>query len=333
MDKTPESILELARNFMECRVLLTAAELDLFSLLSHAPLTAREVTNCLDADERPMTILLDALAGMQLITKRDGHYRCEPDVAALLAADAPRSVLPMVLHSAGLWGSWSELTGMVRGDAAATARAHGPRSEANQRAFIGAMQVVAGPRAPAIVAAIEPGSARRLLDIGGASGTYTIAFLQASPQMRVTLFDLPDVVDMARERLQAAGLLSRVDLVAGDFYREELPGDHDLALLSAIIHQNSPTQNVELFKKVHRALVPGGRIVIRDHVMSPDRTQPRRGAVFAVNMLVRTEGGNVYTFADCEAALTAAGFTRVRLVQPDAPRGMTGVVEAYKPTT
>lgn len=326
---TADAILTLARDFMQSRILLTGAELDVFTLLAPGALTAAEVARRLKGDERAVTILLDALAAMGLLSKRDGRYRCETEMAAHLAADAPRSVLPMVLHAAGMWTRWSELTGVARGDDAARARAQAPGDEKRLRAFIGAMHVVADPRAAEIVAAIAPGTARALLDIGGASGTYTVAFLTASPQMRATLFDQPAVVEMARQRLGQAGVLDRVKLVAGDFYTDELPAGHDLALLSAIVHQNSPAQNLDLYRKVWRALDAGGRLVIRDHVMSPDRTEPRDGAVFGVNMLVGTVGGDVYTFDETRTGLTTAGFERVRLIRPGA--GMDSLVEAFKP--
>jgi len=325
-----DSILALARNFMECRILLTAAELDLFTLLSHRTLSTEEIARRISGDRRALTILLDALAAMGLLTKQDTGYRCEQALAEILAADQPNSVLPMVLHSAALWHSWSALTDIVRGAVEACRHAHGPHGPKNTAAFIGAMHVVSVGRAPALVAAAGAGAARALLDVGGGSGTYTSAFLRAAPQMRATLFDLPEVIELARRRLFSEGLLDRVALVAGDFYHDELPGGHDLALLSAIIHQNSREQNIDLYRKVWAALVPGGRLLIRDHVMSPDRLEPREGAIFAVNMLVRTPGGNTYTFEEIEADLLAAGFERVRLIQ----RGekMTGLVEAFRPS-
>lgn len=78
-----------------------------------------------------------------------------------------------------------------------------------------------------------------------------------------------------------------------------------------------------------RALVPGGRIVIRDHVMASDRTRPKDGAIFAVNMLVGTSGGNTYTYDEIEDGLTHAGFIRVRLLQ--SGEHMDGLVEGFKP--
>ena len=133
---------------------------------------------------------------------------------------------------------------------------------------------------------------------------------------------------MAGERIKAAGLGDRVTLVPGDFYTDSLPGGHDLALLSAIIHQNGPEQNQSLYGNIFQALEPGGRIVIRDYVMSPDRTEPRDGALFAVNMLAGTEKGNTYTFEEIEEGLAAVGFTRIRLLQLQE---MSSLVEGFKP--
>ena len=191
------------------------------------------------------------------------------------------------------------------------------------------MHAIAAKLAPAIVSAVNPGYALSLLDVGGGSGTYTLAFLQAAPRMKATLFDKPEVVDMARQRLDEAGMLDRVTLVGGDFYRDEFPPGHDLAFLSAIIHQNSPEQNADLYRKLFQSLNPGGRIIIRDHIMEPDRTRPRDGAVFAVNMLVGTSGGNTYTYEEIRSGLARAGFVRIGLLQKG--EHMDGLVEGFKP--
>jgi hypothetical protein len=147
--------------------------------------------------------------------------------------------------------------------------------------------------------------------------------------MKATLFDLPDVIKMARERLTDEGLLDRVSLVPGSFYDDELPQGHDLALISAIIHSNSLEENLDLYRKAFRSLNPGGRILIRDHVMSPDRVHPRDGAVFAINMLVGTSGGGCYTYEEIETGLKLAGFVNIRLIRQG--ERMDAVVEGYKP--
>ena len=230
---------------------------------------------------------------------------------------------------AGGWKRWSNLTDIVL---------HGKKEikgpaldidESETDTFIGAMHARARILAPGIATATKPGKAKKLLDIGGGSGAYTQAFLEESPSLTATIFDLPATLKIARTHLAAGDLADRIEFVAGDFYKDELPAGHDLALLSAIIHQNSPEQNLELYRKIFKALEPGGRLVIRDHVMNEDHTQPNSGSFFAVNMLVVTKGGNTYSFEEIRSSLESAGFIKVRLIQ--SGEKMNGLVEGFKP--
>ncbi|MEJ2038797.1 MAG: methyltransferase [Desulfosarcinaceae bacterium] len=321
-------ILALSRKFMDCRVLLTGAELNIFQHLAQ-PATARELAGRQGWHERPLAVLLDALTAMELLVKTDSRYRTDSDLLPYLSPDSPQSVLPMVRHAATIWKNWSNLTRIVAETGGIEGRPASFDDPEDRKAFIGAMHVIARELAPKIVRAIPDLGARRLLDVGGGSGTYTIAFLEAFPDMSATLFDLPEVVEMARQRIGEAGLTERVTIQAGDFYKDPLPRGHDLAILSAIIHMNSPEQNRALYQKILNALDPGGRIVIRDHVMQPDRTAPKSGALFAINMLVGTPGGGTYTFEEIEEGLLAAGFENVQLIQ-ETDR-MMGLVQAGKP--
>jgi len=325
---TPKTILELSRNFMESRILLTGAELNLFSRLASEPLSAEELASKMKANLRALTIVLDALSAMQLLVKEGGKYSCPPPISVLLSKNSSESILPMVHHMAHVWQRWSKLTDLIKSNEGSGNLAPST-GEDEMTAFIGAMHAIASRLAPGVVAAVNPGISRFLLDVGGASGTYTLAFLRAVPQMRATLFDRPEVIPIARKRLGEAGVLDRVALVGGDFYRDEFPHGHDLAFVSAIIHQNSPEQNLDLYQKGFRALAPGGRIVIRDHIMEPDRAQPRDGAIFAVNMLAGTSGGNTYTYEEVHSGLEEAGFNRIRLLQKGEQ--MDGLVEGFKP--
>jgi len=131
---------------------------------------------------------------------------------------------------------------------------------------------------------------------------------------------------MARQRLAATPFADRVELVPGDFYRDDLPPGADVAWVSAIIHQNSPEQNLALYRRIAAALEPGGWIYVRDIVLEPSRTAPVAGALFAVNMLSATAGGNSYSLTDIREALHAAGFADVELVRRD--EGMHSIVRA-----
>jgi hypothetical protein len=121
----------------------------------------------------------------------------------------------------------------------------------------------------------------------------------------------------------------RVRLVEGDFTLDELPPDHDFAWISAIIHQMNREDSRELYAKARRALNPAGMAAVRDYVRSPDRTSPRDGAFFGVNMFINTERGMVYTFDEIREDMETAGFTSVSLAVPGP--GMSAVVVARNP--
>jgi hypothetical protein len=153
-----------------------------------------------------------------------------------------------------------------------------------------------------------------------------LAWLKAEPQSRAIIFDLPYVIPMARECFATSPFADRVELCAGDFYTDDLPKGADLAWVSAIIHQNSPDQNRALYRRIAAALEPQGWIYIRDIVMEPSRTAPVAGALFSVNMLSATEGGNSYCWTEIQEDLQSAGFADVQLVRRD--EGMLSIVRA-----
>jgi SAM-dependent methyltransferase len=323
-----ERLLAQIREFLKSRVILTAAALDMFTILDGKPATARQLAGRLHLQPRGATRLLDCLVTLGVLEKRSKAYTLTPP-GELLSSHHPDTILPMVLHLNSLWDTWSGLTETVtRGKNPRRAMIR-ERDTKSLKAFIGAMHVVGRSLAAEIAASYDAGRFSRFLDIGGGSGTYTIAFLKRNPKMTAVLFDLKRVIPMARERLEGEGLLERVRLAAGNFYKDELPSGCNLALLSAIIHQNSAAENLALFRKIRRALEPGGTILIRDHIMDESRTNPPAGAIFALNMLVNTDGGDTYTFAEVRKGLERAGFVDVRLVRTG--ERMDCLVEARRP--
>ncbi len=308
------AVLDDVRGFLKGRVILTAAELDLFTRLDKERTTAEDLAKGLECDRRCLTRLLDCLVALELLSKQDGIYQ-NTKRGALLSSEHPETELPMVLHLNGLWESWGGLTDTVRTGTNPKRKPVTERGKDSLKAFIGAMHVVGRGLSQEIADTYNLAPFKRLLDIGGATGTYTIAFLAKNPEMTAVLFDLPDVIPWAEEGLGAEGLLERVECVAGDFCKDELPKGCDLVLLSAIIHQNSPEENLELYRKIHRAVLPGSTLLIRDHVMESARTHPPQGTLFALNMLVNTKGGDTYTLDEIKDTLEEAGFGEVKLVR------------------
>ncbi len=310
-------LLDVARSYQTTCVLAAGAALDVFTCLHEKPATARALASALATDLRATTILLDALAALGYLDKKGDRYSVPEDLARLLSERSAENVLSMLRHQANCFRRWAELPTVARTGKRPEPAVSVRGAAADQADFIGAMHNISEPIADEVVAHLQPMKFRHLLDIGGGPGTWTIAFLRAVPQARATLFDLPSVAAMAKERLAEAGLLDRVTLVGGDFYTDDLPAGADLAWLGAICHQNSRQQNRDLFAKAHAALDDEGVVVIRDVVMEPSRIEPAGGALFAVNMLTATEAGGTYTFDEYSQDLRHAGFGKAVLVHRD----------------
>ena len=333
MDKewSADEVLELARSYKGACVLAAAAELDLFSALGADSCRVDEVVEKVGADCRGMTILLDALVALRLVHKEAGQYTVPASIGQFLGRDGPDSVWPMVHHQANCLKRWVQLAQVVKIGKPAQRHPSLQGETADEEAFIGAMDNICAPIAPAVVGELQPLEFTHLLDVGGALGTWTIALLNARPGARATLFDLPHVIPLARQHLDRQGMGDRVSLAAGDFLVDPLPEGADLVWVSAIAHQNSPSQNRRLFSKIFAALADGGQLIIRDILMDPSRTSPVEGALFAINMLVATEGGNSYTFEELHDHLTAAGFEDVTVLRRDD--SMNSLVRARKPAS
>ena len=326
---TAETLTEMVRGFHPACVLVAAAELDVFTNLYGRPMSAAELADRIHTDHRATTILLDALAAMRVLVKREGVYEVPADVSELLTENGARCTLGMVRHLGNCLRRWGQLARVVQTGRPVEGEVSVRGAEADLASFIRAMHEVSDPVAATLVASLGPLAFRDLLDIGGASGTWTIPFLRLHPTGTATIFDLPEVIPMAESLLTTAGVRDRVRLVPGNFYTDPLPAGSDLAWVSAIVHQNSREQNRALFEKVFAALVPRGRILIRDIVMDDTRTHPPAGAFFAVNMLVATPGGGTFTFGELRDDLAAVGFADAALLRRG--EGMDSVVSATKP--
>jgi hypothetical protein len=316
-----DRVANLARAYQEPRLLLTAGELDLFNLIGNGVMTAEELAEPQGWNVRALRVLLDALTVMGVLEKRLQRYSVLNSNLELFADQGERSCLATIQDAAWRWNAWSQLTARVAGQGTLPALD-------GQRATVAAMHALAQRLAPGIAALVRPETGRCFLDVGGGSGAFTLAFLDRDRSLRASLMDRPEVIEYTRRYLASAEASDVVRLVPGDYVHDDWPDNQDLILLSAIIHAHSPGDCVAMYGHAFDALVPGGRVVIRDHIMSEDRLRPRAGALFGAHMLVCTPEGRTYTFSEIREGLVRAGFKDVRLLQ-DGER-MNCVIEAFK---
>jgi SAM-dependent methyltransferase len=271
-------------------------------------------------DPRATGLLMNALAALELLENQDGVYRNTPVTGRYFTAGSKDNARPATMHTVLLWDRWSTLTECVRkGTSVQTGRA-----EDWTESFIAAMHRNASGRAPHVVRAAGAAGVRRMLDVGGGSGAYSIAFAQANPELHADIFDLADVVPIAQRHIREAGVEDRVKTCVGDLRADPFGTGYDLVFISQICHMLGVEGNRELIRKAYNALAPGGRIVIQDFIYG------RTAALFALNMLVGTQEGSTYTEDEYAEWLRAAGFRDIQPVR--LPGGPSSLMIAKKGT-
>lgn len=324
-----DDVLALARSYQDACVLNAAADLEIFQTMAGKDRSAADLAAAIEADPRALEILLDALASMQLLQKVEGRYHVSDEVVSLLTPNGENSVLAMVQHQANCLRRWAQLATAVKTGKPADTPPSIRGQAADSASFIEAMDNISRGQADRLIGELDLPPYESVLDLGGASGTWSLALLRHRPAARATIVDLPHVIPMAQRRVHAAGMQPHINLVPCDYLNDPLPEGYDLAWVSAIIHMHSREEIRNLFQRVFNSLEPSGRILIRDIVMEDDRTRPAAGAMFAINMLTATADGSTYTFDEIAADLSAAGFVDAAMLRHDPY--MNAITTALKP--
>jgi 2-polyprenyl-3-methyl-5-hydroxy-6-metoxy-1,4-benzoquinol methylase len=307
---TVDELMNRTRGFQESRAILTGVELNVFEYVGDGA-TAEHVAERIGANPRSTAMLLNALVACEVLEKAGQIYRNTEASRTLIG---PGRMAQM--HTVHLWNTWSTLTEAVRTGTCVPepegAKRHVPWTEA----FIAAMHHLASGQAAAVAQAIGLDGVRRVLDVGGGSGAYSIAFAQENPELRAEILDLEPVTAIAKRHIEAAGLAGRIRTRAGDLRFDPLGhSEYDLVYVSAINHMLDEEENRDLIRRCFQACAPGGRLVIREFVLNSDRTAPKHAALFALNMLVGTRAGNSYSEDEYRDWLAQAGFKDVAHVR------------------
>jgi (2Fe-2S) ferredoxin/predicted O-methyltransferase YrrM len=310
----PERIDAMIRGYWPSRIILSALELDLFTAIEDGG-TAAAVAKRANISERGAEPLMNALASLGLLTKSGDIFHNTPESTRYFTQGSPNNHRNGLLHTANIWHSWSTLTDVVRLGT--------PIPAENRRDwtknFIAGMDRNAKLRAPIVVKSIGTNGVRKILDLGGGSGAYSIAFAKAAPEAKIEILDIAAVAPLTEEYIRQAGVAGQVSVRSGDMLKDDYGTGYDLVLLNAICHMFSPEQNEQVFRKASSALAPGGQLVVQDFILNPGKTSPQFAALFSVNMLVATEFGASYSEAEYTNWLKAAGFLSVQRVNLPGP--------------
>lgn len=312
MAASPKDISRIAHGFQASRALLTGFELDVFTILDSKGKTPDQVAAEAGCSPRATDRLMRALSALGLLETDGERFSNTEASRRLLSRNSPECMSGLD-HTAHTFQRWAALTRAVRTGEKPEKKPW--EEEESARAFIEAMHARAKGHADDLARLAWEEGTHRVLDVGGGSGVYSMAFCRQAEGVLCTVFDLPEVTPLTREYVEREGYGRCIDAVEGNILEDIFPKGYDLVFISAIIHMFSPAQNRLLVAKAREALVPGGRVAVQDFVMDEDRLSPVRGTLFALNMLVGTDEGDTYTDSEIRSWLKDAGFDSIETVK------------------
>jgi ubiquinone/menaquinone biosynthesis C-methylase UbiE/predicted transcriptional regulator len=296
-DNEINNILEIAYGFQKSRVLLTAHELNIFSILGDISKSAKEVSEEIPANKDAVERLLNALVGMGIIDKERNRYSNTRTGYSLLIRDNP-NYMACLDHISNLSKSWSDLTEAVREGKPAGIDGSTIRSEEDLNKFISAMNWRAAKIAPELVKMLNLRNVETVIDIGCGSGALGMEMLKVNPNIELTLFDYPEVMKIANKHVERKSLTGIVKSLEGDLLNDNIGSGYDLVLMSQVLHAYSIWDNLTILNKVFSAMNHGGTLVVHEYILDENRITPEYNALFSLNMLIHTSGGNVMTEND-----------------------------------
>ena len=314
-------LMSLTGGHVEARIVQSAVELGIFDALRAEPQSVDAVARQLKVEARATELLLNALTALSLLEKQAQVFSLAAVSKRYLLRSSPHFVGGMIQFDASLWACWEKLPEALRTGKAVRPANMYQDDPAETATFINAMDSLVKARGDADVLAtvIDWNGVNTLLDVGSGPASYPIALCHRSDNLKATIFDLPATLKITEGFVRNAGMAGRIDLVAGDYRSDPIPGRYDVALLSNIIHGEDSLKNQALIDKLAANLNPGGRLIIKDHILDDSRANPPVGAIFSLLMLLTTDGGRCYSFGEIAAWMKHAGLKQVQQIDLAPP--------------
>jgi len=291
-----------------------ALRLDLFTHVSQGACTVEALAEALGASERGVRALADAMCSLGFLAKEEGRYGLTSVAEAYLLSDGPTFVgdFHRFVISEPFWDAWHRVDEAVRTGSPVVDR-NGLAEEHELWATFAetSLPMALGTTMPAveILGAGRPGL--RILDVAAGSGGYGITLALVSPDSELTFLDWPNVLEVTRAHAEQMGLGDQTRLLPGNALEIEWGGPYEVIVAGHFLHHFDRETCVRLAGKARRALAPGGLFATAEFVPDEGRTGPIMPLLFALTMLLWTEGGDAYTAAELEAILKQGGFASV----------------------
>jgi SAM-dependent methyltransferase len=315
---SPALFLNTLSGYQRTAAIKAAIELALFTAIGAGYRSIAAIAEHCGASERGMRILCDYLVVVGFLIKSGAEYGLTADSAVFLDRKSPAYIgaaTDFIASPALIELFLADPAEIVR--RGGTMQGEGSVSPDNPIwvAFARAMGPMVAQRAGDLAALADDGTGRpiKVLDIAAGHGLFGIEIAARNSHAEITALDWDAVLEVARENASKAGVASRFATIAGSAFEADLGGPYDVVLLTNFLHHFDMAACEGLLRKVHAALVPGGRAVALEFVPNEDRVTPPGAAAFSFVMLGSTRAGDAYTFAEYRRMFEVAGFSGLAL--------------------
>jgi 3-hydroxy-5-methyl-1-naphthoate 3-O-methyltransferase len=295
-------------SYWRARILSTAVHLEVFDWLGKRAKGCRAATGRFGGTQEGWRIFLDALSAMGLLQKRARRYENTPFAQRYLSSGKGSFLLPD--HDA--WDLWGKLPDVLTTGKRPKIPQPFLTDRKRTERLLQSLDRDARKIAPYLIERLTLSRAKTLLDVGGGLGSFTFACCRRFPRLRATIVEHPQVITLLRHAVERARMAERVQVIALDVAKDPLPPGFDLVLLSNVLHGQGARENRALLRSAYRCLNQGGRMVLRDVLMSATGMAPEWGALFSVSLFLHTPKGRCYALDEVRGWLRKAGFSDIQ---------------------
>ncbi|UYN93470.1 MAG: methyltransferase domain-containing protein [Enhydrobacter sp.] len=302
---------KIAQAYWESAALMAAVELEIFTAIARGHDTIPTLAKAVDITERNAERLLTALVAMTLLERSGERFGNAADVQRFLVKDGERYAGPWILFTKPRWTAYGELSQRLRRREENRLGSYESFTVEDARRYHAATYSIGMGAARLFSRQVDLAGRRKLLDLGGGSGAYSIVATATWPGLKAIVLDLPPVAVVADEYIAANGAGDRVSTLAGDFTRTPFPPDVDVVVMASNLPQYEPDLIRLVVGKAFAALVPGGEMHLIGETLHDDRRGPLSAALWGLNEAVYGSTGVAHTEAEVKSYLAGAGFADV----------------------
>jgi demethylspheroidene O-methyltransferase len=329
-------LFDLVSGFVYSQVLLACVRLDVFERLASGPMAVDELARRIGLGNEGTQRLVAAAAALDLLERRPGDQVALGRLGAPLVGN--RAITSMIEHHATLYSDLADPVALLRREGRPAMAGYWPYAVGEGEPSPAALTAERVAEYSALMSASQPLVTREvidayrftrhrvLLDVGAGEGGFVAAVAEQAPGLQFMLFDLPAVVERARERLGRAGLAARVRTFGGDFFNDELPRGADVISLVRVCFDHPDDRVLTLLKSVRRALPDNGTLLLAEPMAGVPGAEAMGDAYFGFYLLAMGRG-RPRSADDLAQLLRQAGFGSVRSVPTRMPL-QTGLLVA-----